>query len=160
MKDRLEKDLAPGRAKWVLERSRHVTVFPNLLVNELASTYVRTYRPLSVDRTEISSWCMAPVGEAPELRAARLRKFEDFFMPTGMSTPDDVAVFEITHQGNQATSGHWNDMSRGLAFAIDGPDEAARELGIAPQRSTDHFQRDITLQGIYRQWVRMMTANG
>jgi benzoate/toluate 1,2-dioxygenase alpha subunit len=160
LKDELEKELSPGRARWVLERSRHITVFPNLLVNELASTYVRTYRPLGVDRTEVSSWCVAPVGEPPKLRTARLRKFEDFFMPTGMSTPDDVAVLEITHKGNQATAAHRSDMTRGMAFAIDGPDEPARELGIRPERSTNHFQHEIALQGVYRQWARMMASEG
>jgi benzoate/toluate 1,2-dioxygenase alpha subunit len=85
-------------------------MFPNFLANELASTYIRTYRPLSVDATEISSWCLAPVGEADDLRAARLRKFEDFFMPTGMSTPDDIAVFESAQRGNMAAAGHANEL--------------------------------------------------
>ena len=160
LKDKLEKELTPVQAEWALERSRHVTVFPNLLVNELASTYVRTYRPVSIDRTEIASWCVAPVGEAPELRAARLRKFEDFFMPSGMSTPDDVAVFEITHEGNRARAGHWSDMTRGLAAATEGPDNDARALGFTPDFSSDHFQHEITLQGIYRQWSKMMTVRG
>jgi len=158
MRDDIRRDLPPGRAKWALERSRHVTVFPNLLVNELASTYIRTYRPLSIDRTEISSWCVAPVGEAPELRAARLRKFEDFFMPTGMSTPDDVAIFEMTNTGNMAGAGHPNDMSRGLRSSALGADGPARELGIEPEVSSDQFTNEITLQGVYRQWAKMMSA--
>jgi benzoate/toluate 1,2-dioxygenase alpha subunit len=128
------------------------------LVNELASTYIRTYRPLAIDRTEISSWCLAPVGEAPELRAARLRKFEDFFMPTGMSTPDDVAIFERTHQGNLAAAGHRSDMSRGMRAATPGPDGPAKELGIEPELSSDQFTHEITLQGVYRQWVKMMAG--
>lgn len=162
MKDQIQKSLPPGRAKWALERSRHVTVFPNLLVNALASTYIRTYRPLAIDVTEISSWCLAPVGEAPELRAARLRKFEDFFMPTGMSTPDDVAIFEMANQGNLAAAGHPNDMSRGMSVATPGADGPALELGIDPEMSSNQFTHEITLQGVYRQWGKMMStgANG
>ncbi len=159
LKDEIERELPPGAANWVLRRSRHVTVFPNLLVNELASTYVRTYRPLSVDRTEISSWCVAPVGEDRALRAARLRKFEDFFMPSGMSTPDDVAVLEITHQGNRARA-HASDVTRGDAAAICGPDEAARELGIRPVRSAAHFTHEIALQGVWRRWAKRMEGAG
>jgi len=158
MKEQIQKSLPAGKAKWALERSRHVTVFPNLLVNELASTYIRTYRPLAIDRTEISSWCLAPVGEAADLRAARLRKFEDFFMPTGMSTPDDVAIFEMANQGNMAAAGHPNDMSRGMAAATTGPDGPALELGIDPEMSSDQFTHEITLQGVYRQWVKMMAG--
>ncbi len=159
LKDEISRELSPGKAKWVLERSRHVTIFPNLLVNELASTYVRTYRPLGVDRTEISSWCVAPVGEDRTLRAARLRKFEDFFMPSGMSTPDDVAILEITQQGNRARA-HRSDMTRGDATAIAGPDGPARELGIAPVRSSAHFTHEIALQGVWRQWARLMANAG
>ena len=33
-------------------RGRHMTIFPNLLMNDLASTHLRCYRPLSVDRME------------------------------------------------------------------------------------------------------------
>jgi len=160
LKDQYEQSMSPSMAKWAFDRSRHVTVFPNLLINELASTYVRTYRPLGIDKTEISSWCVAPVGEAPEARAARLRKFEDFFMPSGMSTPDDIAIFEITQEGNQAKSGHWSDMTRGASVATPGPDDRARELGIDPDFSSNNFQHEIMLQGIYRQWSRMMFGDG
>ncbi len=159
LKDEIARELSPGRAKWVLERSRHVTVFPNLLVNELASTYVRTYRPLGVDRTEVSSWCVAPVGEDRALRAARLRKFEDFFMPSGMSTPDDVAVLEITQQGNFARA-HRSDATRGDATSVLGADAAASELGIQPVRSSLHFTHEIALQGVWRQWAKMMAGRG
>jgi benzoate/toluate 1,2-dioxygenase alpha subunit len=160
MKEQIERDLPPGQAKWALERSRHVTMFPNFLANELASTYIRTYRPLSVDATEISSWCLAPVGEADDLRAARLRKFEDFFMPTGMSTPDDIAVFESAQRGNMAGAGHANEMTRGMSQATPGPDGPALELGIEPELSANNFTHEITLQGIYRQWAKMMAADG
>ena len=64
----------------MLERGRTVTVFPNLLLNDVASTCIRIWRPLCRDdRNE--TWCIAPKGEAPDARRARIRKYEDFFLP-------------------------------------------------------------------------------
>ena len=160
LRDTLGKDFSPGMREWAFERSRHVTIFPNLLVNELASTYVRTYRPVAVDRTEITSWCVAPVGESRDERAARLRKFEDFFMPSGMSTPDDIAIFEISQEGNQYSEDHWSDVTRGMTVTNPGPDEGARALGIEPDFSSDHMQHEGTIRGVYRQWAKMMGDHG
>ena len=42
------------------------------------STQIRRVRPISPDRTEVTVYCIAHVGEDDEARAARLRKFEDF----------------------------------------------------------------------------------
>ena len=60
----LEKQFTPGQVEWILGRGRHMTIFPNLLINDLASTHLRCYRPLSVDRMETMIWCIAPVGRA------------------------------------------------------------------------------------------------
>jgi len=61
---------------------------------------LRTFRPLAADRTEMKSWCLAPIGEAPELRAWRLRQFEDFFNPGGLATPDDTVTYEGCQSGS------------------------------------------------------------
>ena len=121
--------------EWIIGRGRHMTIFPNLLLNDLASTHLRTYRPLAVDRMETMIWCIAPVGEPKDMRAARLRKFEDFFLPSGMATPDDVAVAESAQKASFALNSKWTNMGRGMDFKIDGPDAAARELGFSPQAS-------------------------
>ena len=47
----------------------------------------------------MKSYCLAPIGEAPELRAWRLRQFEDFFNPGGMATPDDTVTYEGCQSG-------------------------------------------------------------
>ena len=115
-----------------------MTIFPNLLMNDLASTHLRTYRPLAVDRMETMIWCIAPAGEPPDLRAARLRKFEDFFLPSGMATPDDIAICEAAQRAAVATGARWTEMGRGSdpAFRADGPDEAAKALGFKPKVSS------------------------
>ena len=143
-------------ARMDLGRGRHMTIFPNLLMNDLASTHLRCYRPLSVDRMETMIWCIAPVGEPAEMRAARLRKFEDFFLPSGMATPDDVAVAELAQKASFAFNSKWTSMGRGSEFRIDGPDAAARDLGMVPQASSNSWDHEIAMQGVYRRWLQMM----
>ena len=155
-KDELAKRFTPGQLEWIVGRGRHMTIFPNLLLNELASTHVRTYRPLGPEKMETTIWCIAPVGEAADLREARLRKFEDFFLPSGMATPDDVAICEAAQKASWAKAARSSDMGRGAIFAIDGPDQAARDLGMAPQTSSDSWDHEIALQGVYRQWRDML----
>jgi benzoate/toluate 1,2-dioxygenase alpha subunit len=155
-KDELAKRFTPAQLEWIVGRGRHMTIFPNLLLNDLASTHLRTYRPLSVDRMETMIWCIAPVGEPAAMRAARLRKFEDFFLPSGMATPDDVAICEAAQKASWARGSRWTSMSRGMDFRIDGPDEAARALGMAPKASSNSWDHEIALQGVYRRWLELM----
>ena len=155
-REELARRFTPGQLEWIIGRGRHMTIFPNLLLNDLASTHLRTYRPLSVDRMETMIWCIAPAGEPAEMRAARLRKFEDFFLPSGMATPDDVAVAESAHKASYAFASKWTNMSRGAEFKIEGPDDAARELGMAPVASSNSWDHEISMQGIYRRWLQML----
>ena len=152
----LSKRFTQGQMEWIIGRGRHMTIFPNLLLNDLASTHLRTYRPLAVDRMETMIWCIAPVGEPKDMRAARLRKFEDFFLPSGMATPDDVAVAESAYKASFAFDSKWTNMGRGMDFKIDGPDAAARELGFSPLASSNSWDHEIAMQGVYRRWRDMM----
>jgi len=155
-REELSQRFTPGQMEWIVGRGRHMTIFPNLLLNDLASTHLRTYRPLSVDRMETMIWCIAPKGEAPELRAARLRKFEDFFLPSGMATPDDVAIAEAAQKASWALDSPWTIMGRGMDFRVDGPDQAARDLGMAPCVSSNSWDHEIAMQGVYRRWLELM----
>jgi hypothetical protein len=47
-------------------------------------------------------------------------------------------------------------MGRGIDFKIDGPDEAARALGMTPLASSNSWDHEIALQGVYRRWLGMM----
>ena len=95
--DALRARLPEAMVDWMVGRSRTVTIFPNLLINDVASTAVRIWRPQSVDRTEIDTWCLAPVGESARARRARIRKYEDFFLPASLAVPDDVRAMEGAH---------------------------------------------------------------
>jgi benzoate/toluate 1,2-dioxygenase subunit alpha len=155
-RDALAERYAPSQLAWILGRGRHVTIFPNLLLNDLASTHLRVYRPLGVERMETIIWCIAPVGEAPAARAARLRKFEDFFLPSGMATPDDVAIAEGAQKASWARASQWSVLSRGLDFCRQGADDAARDLGFVPAVSSDSWDHEIAIRGVYRRWLAMM----
>ena len=89
--DEIRGRVGDERADWML-RVRNLIIYPNLQIVENASLQMRTVRPLAVDRTEIRTWCVAPVGEAPEARRRRIRQYEDFYNPSGMATPDDTAA--------------------------------------------------------------------
>ena len=152
----LARRFTPAQLAWIIDRGRHVTVFPNMLMNDLASTHLRVYRPIGVDRMETIIWCIAPVGEPEEARATRLRKFEDFFLPSGMATPDDVAIAEAAQVASWAHASPWSVLSRGLSFCQDGPDEAARELGFTPAISSDSWDHEVAIRGVYRRWLEMI----
>ena len=149
------------RAQWML-KARNVHVFPNMQIADAITLMLRTFRPLAPDRTEMKSWCLAPAGEAPELRAWRLRQFEDFFNPGGMATPDDTVVYESCQRGMAAKSlSFLQGFSRGIAAVREGADDAARALGIRPASSAVANWGTFTEVGFhppYREWARLMEA--
>jgi benzoate/toluate 1,2-dioxygenase alpha subunit len=144
--------------KWMLGRGRVLTVFPNFLINDVASTGIRVWRPVSVNETELETWCFAPVGESERAREARIRKFEDFFFPSSLAVPDDVAAMEGAHEGSQATGMGWVDFSRGRSFVRDGADEPAEGLRITPVTSNGQGDSETCFFGFYRQWLSLMTG--
>ncbi|WP_142850254.1 Rieske 2Fe-2S domain-containing protein [Telmatospirillum sp. J64-1] len=156
-RDRLLATYPEGKVRWMIERGRNLCLFPNVLLMDQPSTQIRVFRPLDVDRTLVSVYCIAPKGESPEARAARLRKFEDFYMVTGMATPDDLAALEDCESGAKATGARWNDMTRGLATMTEGPDEVAAELGAKPVTSNSCWDFETLYHGFYRRWSELMT---
>jgi benzoate/toluate 1,2-dioxygenase alpha subunit len=153
----IEARCGPVRADWMLRRGRNLCVFPNLVLNDLASTHMRSHRPLSADRCEVTIWCIAPIGEPAAARAARLRKFEDFFLVTGMATSDDVVSLDVAHAGCYGRHARWTEFGRGLTTMVDGPDEEARRLGIAPLTSNVGWDLETPYHGLYRYWRDMLT---
>ncbi len=146
-----------GKARWMIDRGRTVTIFPNFFLNDVASTCIRLWRPIAVDLTEIDTWCLAPVGESVEARRARIRKYEDFFLPSSLAVPDDVRAMEVAHAGALADGGTaWNDLALGRATMVDGADAAARELGAAPLYSNPGRESETPFYAFWREWRRRM----
>jgi benzoate/toluate 1,2-dioxygenase alpha subunit len=155
----VEARVGAKRAEWMLRRGRNLIVFPNLVLNDLASTHLRTMRPLGPELTEITIWCIAPIGEPRAARIARLRKFEDFFLVTGMATSDDVVSLDLAHAGSRGRAARWNEFTRGLDTLIEGPDALALELGISPQSSNRSWDHETPYIGFYRYWRDQLIHN-
>ena len=158
-KDRLERDLPAAQVDWILNRGRNLYLFPNVMLMDNPSTQIRILKPLSPDRCDVTVYCIAPKGESREARAARLRKFEDFYLTAGMATSDDIAALEDCHDGSYASYNRWNEFNRGLGDVIDGADDGAKALGFEPATSALNWDHETLFHGMYRQWSKMM-SNG
>tara|TARA_A100001037_G_scaffold297472_1_gene319545 strand:+ start:809 stop:2146 length:1338 start_codon:yes stop_codon:yes gene_type:complete len=152
-RDELLQRFSEGKVKWMLERGRTVTLFPNLLFNDVASTCIRVWRPIDVNLTEIETWCIAPRGEAPEARRARIRKYEDFFFPASLAVPDDVRAMEGAQTGSDALDDGWNDLALGRKTLVYGADEAARELEVTPLNSNPGREVETPFFAFWREWA-------
>jgi benzoate/toluate 1,2-dioxygenase alpha subunit len=119
-------------ADWMIERSRNLCLYPNVYLMDQFSSQIRMYRPIAVDKTEVTIFCIAPKGESAQARARRIRQYEDFFNASGMATPDDLEEFRSCQIGYQARHAQWNDLSRGATHWIEGPDEGAAAIGLKP----------------------------
>lgn len=159
--DDIRSRVGEVRAEWMLTL-RQLVVFPNMQINDAAGVILRIIRPIAVDLTEMRSYCLAPLGERPDVRARRLRQFEDFFNPGGMATPDDTVTYADCQNGFPAQGFSWVDgYARGFATMHDGPNDRARSLGInavASQQGTWHVFNEVALHAPYREWARLMQA--
>lgn len=159
--DEIRARVGARNAEWMLNL-RNTTIFPNMQIADGVSLMLRTFRPLAVDKTEMRSYCLAPIGEAAELRAWRLRQFEDFFNPAGLATPDDTIVYEECQRGFESSGLDWlQGYARGMATLEEGPDDVARLLGINPVNSaqgTFETQTEVCFHAPYREWARLIAA--
>jgi benzoate/toluate 1,2-dioxygenase alpha subunit len=155
---RLEREYSKGKVDWMLRRGRNLIVFPNLMLNDFAATQIRTFRPLAVDKTEVTIYCLAPSEETGEARYARLRKFEDFFMVSGMATSDDVMALEATQEGSRARGAQWTEFHRGFDTITAGADDAACDGGFVPATSNTTWDQETLYHGFYRVWRGLMTG--
>ncbi len=158
-REALAQRVGAVRADWMM-RTRQFNLFPNLQLASNAALQMRVIRPLAVGLTEITSHCVAPVGEEPAARRQRLRQYEDFFNPSGLATPDDTVIFEASQRGFEAGEVIWQQgMSRGSGAMREGPDEHARELGIAPRTAMSgpfSMADETVYQSMYLAWLRRL----
>ncbi len=159
--DEVRARVGAVRAEWML-RARNIQIFPNLQIADAMTLMLRIFRPLAVDRTEMRSYCLAPIGERAELRHWRLRQFEDFFNPTGLATPDDTIIYEDCQRGFGAEGLSWlQGYARGIGALEAGANDAARRLGVTPAESsigTFETAPETSFHAPYREWRRLMAA--
>lgn len=139
---------------------RNLTIFPNLQIAENASSQLRVIRPLSAERTEMRTWCIAPKGESAAARRQRIRQYEDFFNPSGMATPDDTTSYENCQRGYASRVEPWlQGYARGMSASRQGGNLFSDKIGMKPERSVlaDAQLCDETLyHAYYREWLRRM----
>jgi benzoate/toluate 1,2-dioxygenase alpha subunit len=156
-RERLQSQFGATRAEWMTGVFRNLSVYPNLHLLDQMATLIRTFRPVAVDRTEITFYCLAPVAESERERSHRLRQFEEFFMASGMGTPDDNEEFEQCHQGALGADADDSYIAFGLHNRTVGDDEVARGLGIALESSGIIGYEGCTMTQ-YDQWLRLISA--
>ena len=126
----LVKKFGEKKAQWMCARFRQTCIYPNVFLMDQLATLIRYVRPIAVDKTEISFWCIAPVGEPDIARETRLRQFEEFFMASGMGTTDDNEEFQAVQEGSSCRSSRWSNLSFGMSQMHWGPDEEAAAMGL------------------------------
>ncbi|MEC9341906.1 MAG: Rieske 2Fe-2S domain-containing protein [Pseudomonadota bacterium] len=144
-----------ARARWMTSKLRQVCVYPNLFIIDQLASLIRHVRPISVDRTEVRYFCIAPVGEAREHRIKRMRQFMDFFSVAGLGGPDDNHEFEQCQVGAMATGANWNDASFGHHTAFKGQDDESRAVDVRTLHGGQFGYEGNCLEQ-YRQWVHLM----
>jgi benzoate/toluate 1,2-dioxygenase alpha subunit len=101
---RIREKYGKPTADWMVGRSRNLCLYPNVYLMDQFSSQIRVLRPISVDKTEVTIYCIAPKGESRRARAHRIRQYEDFFNVSGMATPDDLEEFRACQQGYQGSA--------------------------------------------------------
>ncbi len=159
--DEIRSRVGDLRAEWMF-KMRHTVIFPNLQIADSHSPLLRTFRPLAANRTEMRVHSLAPIGEPTEVRAARLRQFEDFFNPAGCATPDDTVIYADCQKGMSATGMPMlQGYSRGIAARVAGGNAYSDEIGIKPVGSVIgqyDLQSELGFHPVYREWARVMQA--
>lgn len=137
--DKTVDRLGPERAFQVCMCSGVFQIFPNLLINDMMSTNIRTYNPVAPGYVEVTSWCLGPEEEDADERELRLENSLSFLGPGGFSTPDDQEVVELCQRGYGTLEElEYSDISRGM--------------GNPDQTITDELQ----IRAWWRQWSRLM----
>ena len=155
-REQLIQDVGQARADWMIQNSRNLCLYPNLYLMDQFSSQLRIARPISVDKTEVTIYCIAPKGESAEARAHRIRQYEDFFNVSGMATPDDLEEFRACQEGFNGRAAPWNDMSRGAKHWIEGADAAARDIDLQPRMSGVRAEDEGLFVVQHRHWLATM----
>lgn len=157
-REELKKRLGDERARFVLEQTRNLGLYPNVYLMDQFSTQIRVIRPIRVDQTDVTIYCFAPKGESSADRALRIRQYEDFFNVSGMGTPDDLEEFRACQTGYQGNDELWNDLSRGATRWIDGADQNARAIGLTPLLSGERSEDEGLFVRQHQFWAESLGA--
>lgn len=156
-RDELVDKFGVDRADWMIGNLRNLCLYPNVFLMDQFSSQIRHFRPIAVDKTEVTIFCIAPKGESAEARAHRIRQYEDFFNASGMATPDDLEEFRSCQEGFKGMNLPWNDMSRGAEHWIEGQDEDAKKIDVHPVMSGAKSEDEGLYIIQHNYWKKVMT---
>lgn len=156
--DEWKQEFGEKKAEFMVGASRNLCLYPNVYLMDQFSSQIRHFRPIAVDKTEVTIYCIAPKGESDASRANRIRQYEDFFNASGMATPDDLEEFRSCQKTYMAKKAPWNDMSRGVAHQLNGPDETAQGIGINPISSGAMTEDEGLYPVQHNYWAQEMRA--
>lgn len=154
--DWLENSYGAEKAKWMNKRIRNLQLFPNVFLMDQTSTQIRIIQPIAVDETEVSTVCIAPVGESAQSRRLRLRQYEDFFNSSGMATPDDLTEFNNCQIAYAGGDGRFNEMSRGSTRWETGPGRFGEPLNLDVVMSSPAVADEGLYVAIHDEWIKRM----
>jgi benzoate/toluate 1,2-dioxygenase subunit alpha len=157
-KDELVQRVGQARADIMLGQTRNLGLYPNVYLMDQFSTQIRVVRPISVNQTEVTIYCFAPKNEPGAERALRIRQYEDFFNVSGMGTPDDLEEFRACQTAYEGAGELWNDLSRGAAHWVSGPDDNARAMGLEPLLSGERSEDEGLFVRQHEHWARTLLA--
>ena len=156
-RDSMISRVGSEKANWMTSYLRNLLIYPNVFLMDQTSSQIRVFRPLAVDKTEVKTICFAPVGESAGARTRRIRQYEDFFNASGMATPDDLAAFNASQIGFNASTTEWSDISRGAVHLTQGPDEYALRLGLHPRTSGKYLQDEGIYLNLHERWLELLS---
>ena len=139
LRARMERKFGVEKTHSLLDFSRNLVIFPNLVMISAWRT-IRTFYPVAPDLLECEAWAIIGKDDPPELREARFGNFISFLGPAGFGTPDDVEALENCQKGFAATG--WTDLSKGMG----------REGGAV---ANDELQ----MRAIWRRWFSLLNPN-
>ena len=155
-RDDLVARYGEARADWMIGNSRNLCLYPNVYLMDQFSSQIRVLRPISVDKTEVTIYCIAPKNESADARARRIRQYEDFFNASGMATPDDLEEFRSCQIGYTGSTPGWNDLSRGATHWVQGADEAAKAIDLNPLMSGVRTEDEGLFVVQHQHWLDTM----
>lgn len=158
--DKVRARVGDAKADWMSVKMFNSLIFPNMQLAHNTALILRVFRPVAVDLTEMTSWCLGAIGEPASERAMRLRAFEDFYNAAGLATPDDVVVYERCQQGMAKGAIGWlQGYSRGLSSIETGQNDVTRAMGINPAETvmgTLQSGQEVVYHAAYREWARLL----
>jgi len=141
---RLEAEVGSERMEYICEMQKNMVIFPNLVINDILATTIRTIEPTSAGTMKINAWALAPREESDLLKSIRLDNFVSFLGPAGFGSPDDGSMLNSAQKAINACPTEWTELSKELQDVDD--------LRVA----TGLPDGETHMQGYWTQWDLVM----